>query len=290
MVRLKVGGVAIGQNQSDATLVVLAGVWPRALAEWWLGCIAGSGLLSLGVIGSPMVQFRLYHPVNPLVPATGQVASFMSWWLLVPGFTIILGLQSMLHFRFRGFVNRGLAIAAPITKAFPALFVASLVLLLGCVVLSPSAQAAPLTQPSLLAAGSLFSFAGDRPTGLGVQTGALGACPQSPNCVSTQSSDKQHRIEPLQFDGPLDTAIAQLKDIIEGLPRAKVIEVTDDYLYAEFTSSLMGFVDDVEFYLDPTEPVIQARSASRLGESDMGVNRKRIETIRKKLNGFNLPG
>ncbi|MBD0265996.1 MAG: DUF1499 domain-containing protein, partial [Tolypothrix sp. Co-bin9] len=58
---------------------------------------------------------------------------------------------------------------------------------------------------------------------------------------------------------------------------------SNDYLYAEFKSALMGFVDDVEFYLDPKAKVIQVRSASRLGQSDLGVNRKRIETIRAKL-------
>lgn len=64
---------------------------------------------------------------------------------------------------------------------------------------------------------------------------------------------------------------------------AQIVEVSDRYLRAEFTSSLMGFVDDVEFYLDLDENAIQVRSASRLGESDLGVNRKRIETIRETL-------
>jgi uncharacterized protein (DUF1499 family) len=67
------------------------------------------------------------------------------------------------------------------------------------------------------------------------------------------------------------------------MPRTTIIESTDSYLYAEFASQLLGFVDDVEFYLDPAESVIQVRSASRLGQSDLGVNRQRVEAIRQEL-------
>lgn len=243
-----------------------------------------------GIVWIYIVQFRLYCTVNRLYQDLGHKPPLTVWWLFVPGLNVVVGLQQIHCLSQFWAMQRQTTIADPIAKALPALFAASLMLVLGVTVLPTPAQATPLVQAPVLAAGSLFSFAGDRPETLGIQTGGLAACPQSPNCVSTQSTDKQHRVEPLQYDGPLDAAIAQLKTIIEGLPRAEVLEVTDDYLYAEFTSSLMGFVDDVEFYLDPTEPVIQARSASRLGESDMGVNRKRIENIRKKLNGFSLPG
>lgn len=152
-----------------------------------------------------------------------------------------------------------------------------------------SAHAAPgLASPVVLVTGSLFSFSGQRPTFLGIHDGELAPCPNSPNCVSSQSQDSSHRIDPLHYEGAPETAIAQLKKVIEGLPRTEVIEVNDQYLYAEFTSSLMGFVDDVEFYADPNASVIHVRSASRLGDSDLGVNRKRIELIRKKLAGLNL--
>jgi uncharacterized protein (DUF1499 family) len=78
--------------------------------------------------------------------------------------------------------------------------------------------------------------------------------------------------------------MAKLKAVIDSLERTKVVTATDDYLYVEFTSALMGFVDDVEFYFDPSTPgQLQVRSASRLGQSDLGVNRKRIETIRAKF-------
>lgn len=126
-------------------------------------------------------------------------------------------------------------------------------------------------------------FAGKPPNNLGVNNGKLAPCPTSPNCVSSQSSDVGHSIAPLTYTSTPEQAIAKLKSVINSLPRTKIITENKDYLYAEFKSALMGFVDDVEFYLDRKANVIQVRSASRLGQSDLGVNRKRIETIRAKL-------
>ncbi|BAZ49686.1 hypothetical protein NIES4103_22980 [Nostoc sp. NIES-4103] len=126
-------------------------------------------------------------------------------------------------------------------------------------------------------------FAGKRPNNLGVRNGKLAPCPNSPNCVSSQSSDAAHKIAPLTFTSTPENAIAALKSVIESLPRTTIITESKDYLYAEFKSALLGFVDDVEFYLDRNANVIQVRSASRLGLSDLGVNRQRIETIRAKL-------
>jgi uncharacterized protein (DUF1499 family) len=124
----------------------------------------------------------------------------------------------------------------------------------------------------------MFNFSGTRPTNLGVKSGNLADCPSSPNCVNSQSTNPQSQIDPL----PL-VSISDLKKVIETMERTTIIEATDSYLYAEFKSKLMGYVDDVEFYLDPAANVIQVRSASRLGQSDLGVNRQRIETIRQKL-------
>lgn len=132
--------------------------------------------------------------------------------------------------------------------------------------------------------GGMTMFAGKRPTNIGVQAGKLAACPSSPNCVSSQSLDAEHKIEPLTYNSTTVEAMAQLKKVIESEERTKIISETPNYLYAEFASKLMGFVDDVEFYLDEAAKVIHVRSASRLGQSDLGVNRKRIETIRAKLS------
>jgi uncharacterized protein (DUF1499 family) len=130
---------------------------------------------------------------------------------------------------------------------------------------------------------SLFHFSGHRPTALGVRNGRLLPCPSTPNCVSSQTSDSTHRIASIAVGSTPAEAFNKLKTIIQGMSGAQIVEVSDRYLRAEFTSSLMGFVDDVEFYLDLDENAIQVRSASRLGESDLGVNRKRIETIRETL-------
>jgi uncharacterized protein (DUF1499 family) len=126
---------------------------------------------------------------------------------------------------------------------------------------------------------SVFNFSGKRPTNLGVKNGKLAPCPGSPNCVNSQSQDPKSKIEPLPT-----VAIADLRKVLESMERTTIIEQTENYLYAEFKSKLMGYVDDVEFYLDPNENVMHVRSASRLGQSDLGVNRKRVEEIRAKLS------
>ena len=124
----------------------------------------------------------------------------------------------------------------------------------------------------------MFNFTGKKPSNLGVKDGQLTACPGTPNCVNSQATDTQSKIEPLP-----DVSIAEIKKVVEGMERTTVIEETDNYLYAEFKSKLMGYVDDVEFYRDRESGVVHVRSASRLGKSDLGVNRKRVEEIRSKL-------
>lgn len=130
-------------------------------------------------------------------------------------------------------------------------------------------------------------FAGTRPTNIGVHSGQLAPCPNTPNCVNSQSEDTKHKIEPFTYNSSTKQVMADLKIIIQSLERTKIITETKNYLYVEFTSAIMGFVDDVEFYLDEDAKVIHVRSASRLGKSDLGVNRKRIETIRTRLNQLN---
>ncbi|KPQ34895.1 MAG: hypothetical protein HLUCCA11_13210 [Phormidesmis priestleyi Ana] len=133
---------------------------------------------------------------------------------------------------------------------------------------------------------ALFSFSGTAPTDLGVTNGQLKGCPNTPNCVSSQApaEDKEHAIAPFTYTGSAKDAIARLKQIIESMERSTIRKVTDDYLYAEFSSKLMGFVDDVEFYAPPGESVIHTRTAARLGKSDLGVNRKRTEEIRARFS------
>ena len=125
-------------------------------------------------------------------------------------------------------------------------------------------------------------LSGKRPADLGVRNGNLKATPSSPNAVSSQATDA-HQIAPLAYKGPQEQAMKALKAIVEGTPNARIVETKPDYLYAEYASSLLGFVDDVEFYVPPNAKIIHVRSASRLGYSDLGVNRKRIEAIRERL-------
>ena len=133
---------------------------------------------------------------------------------------------------------------------------------------------------------SLFSFSGTQPKDLGVTNGQLKGCPDTPNCVSSQASasDKEHAIAPFTYSGSAADAINRLRQIIEGMERSTIKEASGDYLYAEFSSNLMGFVDDVEFYAPAGESIIHTRAAARLGKSDLGVNRKRTEAIRSQFS------
>ncbi len=150
----------------------------------------------------------------------------------------------------------------------------------------PAASAHPLNyslNSAIATPMALFSFSGTRPTNIGVTDGKLLACPNSPNCVSSQSTDAEHKIAPLTYTGDPAKALADLKAVISSMPRTKIITAESNYLYAEFTSALMGYVDDVEFYLNADKGLIELRSASRLGQSDLGANRDRIEAIRAQL-------
>ncbi|MGB3201944.1 MAG: DUF1499 domain-containing protein [Nodosilinea sp.] len=167
-------------------------------------------------------------------------------------------------------------------SVFQHLFGAALVMLTLLGQAGPSAAVSLELSP--MGALPFINLAGDRPTNLGVKAGKLAPCPNSPNCVVSQGdADAEHAIAPLAYSGDPVEAMAQLVAVVNAMPRTTMVESTDTYLYAEFASKLMGFVDDVEFYLDPAESVIQVRSASRMGKSDLGVNRQRIEAIRAQF-------
>ena len=123
-------------------------------------------------------------------------------------------------------------------------------------------------------------FAGSPPATLGARDGKLAPCPDRPNCVSSRAADGDHRVAPLPFGGDAGAAMKALVDVIRAMPGATVVTARPDYVHAEFASAMFGFVDDVEFMPDPDLTVIHVRSAARLGVSDFGVNRKRVEAIR----------
>lgn len=133
-------------------------------------------------------------------------------------------------------------------------------------------------------------FAGKPPDDLGVRDGKLKAPSKTDNSVSSQArlfpdspQSKAAQIAPLALRGSGPATIAKIRTVVEGMDGARVVRADPDFLYAQYTTRLMGFVDDVEFWFDPAAGVVQVRSASRLGESDLGVNRQRIEEVRSRL-------
>ena len=124
-------------------------------------------------------------------------------------------------------------------------------------------------------------FSWKRPTNLGLKDGRLAPCKRTPNCVSSQAdpADTEHYIAPIAFRG----SMRALRQAVESMPRATVISAEARYLYAEFRTRLMRYVDDVELYYDEAAGLVHVRSASRLGRRDFGVNRRRIEELRARL-------
>jgi len=142
-----------------------------------------------------------------------------------------------------------------------------------------------------VAAGRLGFLQGTPPADLGVRNGKLKPPSMTENSVTSQAAlypDHPQRkyadIAPLRVKGEGPATIAQIKAIVEGMDGAKAVKSEPGYLYAQFTSKLMKYVDDVEFWFDPAANVIHVRSASRVGRGDLGVNRKRIEAVRAALD------
>lgn len=123
---------------------------------------------------------------------------------------------------------------------------------------------------------------------LGVDNGHLSSCPASNNCVVSQNADSKHAIDPIAYHLDHDAAREILIKVLGVVPRTEIVEQTDNYIHALSKSRIFKFVDDVEFYFPPNESVIHLRSASRVGESDLGVNRRRMEQIRLALRDLNI--
>ncbi|MCG2747884.1 MAG: DUF1499 domain-containing protein [Desulfobulbaceae bacterium] len=113
--------------------------------------------------------------------------------------------------------------------------------------------------------------------------GRLRPCPDKPNCVSSEEQRADAQVAPLAFQGPPAAAWQALKEAVLQTG-GEFRQEGDQYLWATFTSKVFRFVDDVEFRMVASENLIQVRSASRLGYSDLGVNRKRVEKLRELFN------
>ena len=157
--------------------------------------------------------------------------------------------------------------------------------------LSVLAVVAALAVLALPVAGRLGAFEGRAPATLGVRDGRLAPPSATPNSVSSQAAlwpgeaAAAAQVAPLPAPGGRDATMSRLRAVIEAMPGARVVQARDDYLHATFTSRWMRFVDDAEFWHDPVAQAVQLRSASRLGQRDFGVNRARIEAIRRAMSG-----
>jgi uncharacterized protein (DUF1499 family) len=121
-----------------------------------------------------------------------------------------------------------------------------------------------------------------RPDNLGVSNGRLAPCRRTPNCVSSQADpiDKEHYIAPIEFRGSMQS----LRTAIAALPLATIVSAEGDYLYAEFRTPILRFVDDVEFL--KAGDLLHVRSASRLGRRDFKANRNRVEQLRALIRSL----
>ena len=153
-----------------------------------------------------------------------------------------------------------------------------------------SAIAVLLLATLLVGAGRLGLLEGSPPLDLGVREGKLKRPSATPNSVSSQADSwpdhpqrESARIAPLALRGDGPATIARLKALVQSDPYARIVDSRADYLYVQYTSRLLKFVDDLEFWFDPAQSVIQVRSSSRLGQSDFGVNRRRVEALREQL-------
>lgn len=140
-------------------------------------------------------------------------------------------------------------------------------------------------------AGQFGLLKGTEPSDLGVKDGRLKPPARTPNSVSSQAhlypehpQAQYAAIAPLDYQGDAQAAMAKLSRVVQALPDTRIVLQTDSYLYAQSSTRLLRFTDDVEFWLDTAHQTIQVRSASRIGRKDFGVNRERIEAIRAQFS------
>ena len=139
------------------------------------------------------------------------------------------------------------------------------------------------TSLAMVLLAGVVACVGTRPEDLGVASGQLAPCPDSPNCVSSDASDEVHGTAALAIRGDAALAWQAARDAVAATERTEIVAEREGYLHAESTSALMRYVDDLELHLRSGQGVIAVRSASRVGYGDMGVNRARVEALRTLL-------
>jgi uncharacterized protein (DUF1499 family) len=148
----------------------------------------------------------------------------------------------------------------------------------------------PLFMPIIMVVGVLVNFMlvlfitrnfpPKKPASIGFKAGSLSLCGNKPNCVCSIDIRPNHLISPFNWEGSESGGITKIEALVDSFPRTRVISKSGNYLHAEFRTSIFGFVDDVEFLVDVDTKKIHIRSASRLGYSDLGANRSRVEKLR----------
>jgi uncharacterized protein (DUF1499 family) len=143
----------------------------------------------------------------------------------------------------------------------------------------------------LILSNLFFLSCKDKPAkGLGLtHSNTFHPCPKSQNCVSSfeDPNDETHYIKPIKYFLPKETTIKKIRKIIQDNPRAKIVESSDIYIRAEYTSSIFSFVDDIQLYFG-AKNIIHVKSASRVGFSDFGKNRERVREIEFALQQSGL--
>jgi len=137
----------------------------------------------------------------------------------------------------------------------------------------------------LLFASSVLSCMGSISGDIGVRNGRLSPCPDSPNCVSSQTNDNRQYIAPLRYSSTEEEAKDRLLGVLKAMKRTEIVTDRGDYIHAECTSAVFHFVDDAEFLFDDSSKTIEMRSAARLGYYDFGVNRRRLEAVSAAFTG-----
>lgn len=148
----------------------------------------------------------------------------------------------------------------------------------------------PFNHSAIIILCSMFLTAcsGSRPDNIGIVNLKLTACPESPNCVSSDSIDKEHHVPAFKLEKAAELVWLDVKAYLQMQQNMQIISQTADYMHIESTSSLMRFVDDFELHLRKRDGIIAVRSASRLGHSDFGVNKQRIEDLYLYLSNKGL--
>ncbi len=141
--------------------------------------------------------------------------------------------------------------------------------------------AIPIVLVILVFGLGIYSRSGNWPTGYDRKK--LAPCPNKPNCVCSEQSDQSHQVDPIKLSGDRDADMTTIEKTLTALPRTKLVTRDPDYLHFVAVSAIIGYADDVEFRWDEQAKVVHVRSASRVGHSDLGANRARVDYYRNLL-------